>query len=83
MASQEAKKDFTELKKIVKSEIEKCPAGTELQVFHRVISPDPWALKLQCNAVRDDLRITLQAFKPERIEIFGSTVNGTAFLGLI
>lgn len=72
-----------ELKKTVKSEIGKCAAGTELEVLHRVLSPDPWTLQFKCMVVRVDLQVILHPFRLERIDLFGSTVMGVAFLGLI
>lgn len=63
--------------------LENCASGKELEILHGILRPDPHLLWYKCMEVKKDLVSALSQYYPSvRLEVFGSTVMGTAFKGI-
>lgn len=59
-----------------------CMKGNELAVLHNTLLPEPYTLWLKCMHVKRDITNALFPFYPTvNVQVFGSTVMGTAFKG--
>lgn len=75
-------KMFEFMQQEVRSRLQCCQPGRELEILHTSLKPDYQTLWLKCMEVKRDLLLALQRFYPfVRLEVFGSTVMGIAFKG--
>lgn len=73
---------FQMMQEEVRSRLERCEPGRELEVLHSSLKPDHQTLWLKCMEVKKDLLMAFQRqFPGVRLEVFGSTVMGIAFKG--
>lgn len=73
---------FELMQQEVRSRLQCCQPGRELEILHTSLKPDYQTLWLKCMEVKRDLLLALQRFYPlVRLEVFGSTVMGIAFKG--
>lgn len=74
---------FDQIEENVNKNLKKCTDGTELDTFLRTLLPSPSTLDYQCLEVKQDLFTVLKPLRPSRIDLFGSSVMGLAFEGMV
>lgn len=73
---------FELMQEQVRSRLQFCEPGQELDILNSSLKPDTQLLWLKYMEVKSDLLLALQRFYPfVRLEVFGSTVMGIAFKG--
>lgn len=71
---------FRAMERDIVEALDNCTTGRELEVLHGILRPDPHLLWYKCMEVKKDLVNALSQYYPSvRLEVFGSTVMGTAF----
>lgn len=73
---------FNKMKEDFLTLMQKCEDGSELEILRIALLPEPYSLWQKCMEVRMDLMNIFGRYYPfVRVDVFGSTVMGTAFKG--
>lgn len=73
---------FNKMKEEFLKLMDNCKLGSELEILRIILLPEPYTLWQKCMAVRMELISVFARHYPiVKVEVFGSTVMGTAFKG--
>lgn len=74
---------YAEIQQRLIFELNSCVRGSELEAMQRILMPNPWELNYRCAQLKHELHSLLEPMRPKNIRLFGSTVMGIAFRGMI